>query len=736
MDEGYTILKDDNGNYADLNKDAGTKNALKEGPNQKIVYLGYKTTADANDAITDLAVMNMEGGFSYKEYEKMMNDHMNTQIKPFVDRFIATLKEYRENLQKPQDSANFKRANYYKSLLNKLTDDDTGNKPLGDLLVNQTKYEMGDEAYNKLSDEEKKNHCDILTLLMQGNGQAIQLMETELTKSADSSGSTWLDRFKATSLDKLTNAVEVENPNMTPSEIDQELDKQYYDDARKILDKWSEFNDDLLNYDTAIDNADEVVNSDVGEKEININKNSSDKEVEEAAAEMYNNQAAMVKGGMAAEDMAVHDILEATKFGDGTLLEFFDRDKSEFDDKVNIRQLYPIVDSLTGGQLAGLDFLSIKDMILMAVTDENGYKNVNLGDMQPASIYQDVNREIYEKGGVALTDAAMRADATANEKTETFQLSTLGIVLWSSTAAAGLAVAGTLIAKSFAYKGPAFDKLAEINKRVNELVELNSHGYVEQINTKMWDAMFEKAYYVTNNKDYLAATAKAASKSAICKYLAVGFSVLGAILAGFSIATTILEMKQFYKVTFAPIPKYIVERTDITGTNAKGQEIMIKNQTAYYKVVLCNRTAGNSSVEKKNYEILQDRNDLNGDVGQQWLSLYSVKYENGTPILADSLKLKMGEGDAPEGYETGIHKFGQKTAFNLTYPKYCYRDPYGGTFVYFKTETASVKDLASAGSTFSGGSVAIGAVGGLLLGTAITLLLSTSIRKRRENQAA
>ena len=33
--DGYTILKD-GGEYADLNKDAGAKSPLKEGPNQKI----------------------------------------------------------------------------------------------------------------------------------------------------------------------------------------------------------------------------------------------------------------------------------------------------------------------------------------------------------------------------------------------------------------------------------------------------------------------------------------------------------------------------------------------------------------------------------------------------------------------------------------------------------------------------------------------------------------------------
>ena len=299
LDEGYTILRDDGGEYADLNKDAGSKSTLKEGPRQKIVYLGYKTTADASDAITDLAVMNMNGGYSFEDYEKMVNEHMDTRIKPFVDRFIATLTEYRENLKKPQDSANYKRANYYKTLLNKLTDDDTGNKPLGDLLVNQTKYEMGDGAYNALSNEEKKNHCDILTLLMQGNGQAVMLMETLLTKSADSSDSTWLNRFKESSLDKLTEAEKKENPNMTPSELNAELDKKYGDDARKILDKWDAFNEVLINYDNAVKAAEEVGKSSSKLTDKTLADKLTDEELAKVGADMYKAEAKVVKSGTA-----------------------------------------------------------------------------------------------------------------------------------------------------------------------------------------------------------------------------------------------------------------------------------------------------------------------------------------------------------------------------------------------------------------------------------------------------
>ena len=748
--EGYTILTDDKGNYADLNKDAGTTSAMKKGPNQKIVYLGYKTTDDVDDAVTDLAVMNMNGGYSYQEYEKLMDDHMNTEIKPFVQRFIATLTEYRENLNKPKDSMNYKRADYYRGLLNKLTDDDTKGKPLGDLLINKTKFEMGDAAYNALSDSEKNNHCDILTLLMQGNGEAVLLLETMLTKASDSRKNTWLDRFVETDLDAMKEELEEDNPSFTPSEINSELDKKYNDDAKKILDKWNTFTDILANYDEALDKADEVVEDSENIGNTEITKNSTDEEVLDAAVNAYEAEANMVKGGMAAEDIVVHDYLDATEYGDGTLLDFFERDKSEFDDKDSIRELYPIVKALSAGQIAGLDFLSIKDMILMAITDENGFKEAKIENVSAASIYQDVNREIYDRGGVALTDDALRAQASAQEANNSFKLSKMGIVLWSCTAVAGFAAAGSVIAmvklkpnllkeadslrKAIAsakvdYKNATKFTYSSYTKRVNEHLELELKkiAYSKQVSatTKLND--------LERSGEFKEAAKQYASKSTICKYLAAGFSLAMAILAGVSIYTTIKELIDYYKVKFAPIPKYIVERTDITGKNSRGKEIMIRNQSAYYKVVPCNRTEGNSDVEKENYKILGDRNDLNGDVGQEWLALYSVKYENGTPILADSLKFKTGKG-APEGYSEGIHAFSQGSAFNLTHRPFCYNDPYDGTYVYFKTDTVSVKEQTAAGSLFSGGSLAIGVVAGLLVGSAFTLLLSFSIRKRRETK--
>ena len=758
--EGFTILKDDKGENADLNKDAGSKSILKGGPNQKIVYLGYKTTDDASDAVTDLAVMNMKGGYSFDDYNKLMETHMETQIKPFVNRFVATLNEYRANLKKPQDSANFKRANYYKTLLNKLTDDDTGNRPLGDLLVNQTKYEMGEDAYNKLSDTEKKNHCDIVTLLMQGSGPMVQLMETQLTKASDSSDDTWLDRFQKTNLNALTEEIKKENPALTPTEINKELDKKYNDDAKKLRDKWTAFNDILINYENAIDSAEDVIDASAESPEaIEIDKNSSKETIQEAAKDAVATESTMVQGGMAAEDIVAHDYLSAIEYGKGTMLEFFEKDVTEFNNEKKIRELYPMVEALSGGQLAGIDFLSIKDMIMMAVTDADGYKEVPTEEVVSVSVYQGVNREIYEKGGVALTNAALRVKAAAQEASKPFELSPTGIVLWSCTAAAGIAAAASgIVWKVFSnpnmvkLDSSQLERLKELKAAAKDAFN-KSAGYIGDPNPNGGGRIIkvEKALTLEKNykdavkavKDYQndamkSATKQAALKSTICKYLTAGFTVVMAILAGVSIYTTIAEMMEYYKVDFTPIPKYMVEETDITATNEKGEKIMIENRTAYYKAVTCNRTdGGGSDIEKKNHEILKDRADLNGDVGRQWLALYSVKYENGLPILADSLKLKLGKGPAPEGYTTGIHMFGEAAVQNLTDSKaLCYNDPNEGTYVFYKQDTTPVNGQTAAGSLFSGGSIALGLIVGLLAGGGLMWLLTIPSRKKREKDAA
>ena len=737
--EGFTIIKE-GGEYADLNEKAGTNSGMKKGPTDKIVYIGYKTTDDPKQAITDLAVMNMNGGYSIQDYETLMANHLEGEIIPFVDRFIAALKEYRANYKKPKNTQGHIRADSYRQMLNKLTDDDTGDKPLGDLLLNETKYEMGDDKYDALSDEEKKNHADILTLLLQGNGRAVFLLESLVIKAADSADDTWLDRFMNTEPEDLKNQIKKNNPSLTTeADIEAELDKTYYDTARKILEKWDEFSETIAEYD---DNTNYLMNhtavSDEGltEKVKKIDTETMTAEDLQTMSEVVNVEADAVTTVAVGEDIAVVDYLSSTDYEDGTLLDFFNHDKSDFAGD-GIRSLYPIAAALSDGQIAGLDFLSIKDLFVMALTNKESYQKINISEMMTASVFQDVDRQIYEPGGVALTNAALRAGAKMKDNDSDFMLSRLGFVFWGLTGVNG---AATLISLGL------YKNLAKAVERAEWFLEYNHNCLVvcKSCRVAEFKAEFDKKLLEYTN---------CTTKSNLAKYLTIGFTVVTALLAGYSIYITITEMLDYYQTIFTPIPHYIVDEADITQ-EINGKTVVINNQTAYYKVVPCNRKEGSSDVEKKNFKVLGTSNDLNGDVGKQWLALYSVKYEFGFPILADSLKVVKGSDKLPSGYETGIHRFGEKPAFDLTSKYYCYNDDVKGTYVYFKHDkntvaaivmgaekTATEKTILdynagenTTGSFFSAGSLALGAGVGLLLGAGIAVLIILPVMKKKKEQ--
>ena len=757
--EGFTILKDSDGEYADLNYEAGTKSGMKKGPTQKIVYIGYKTTDDPSEAITDLAVMNMNGGYDVEEYEVLMNKYMDSQIKPFVDRFISTLEEYRENYNKPADSLNHKRADYYRQMLNILTDDDTGDQPLGDLLLNKTKYELGDDAYNALSDVEKKNHADILTLLTQGNGQAIMMIETLLARSADTADNSWMDRIKDFDLDALKEQIKKDNPNLTTeADVTAELDKQYYDTAMKLVSKQAELIESLndeTNDDVENELANKEDNTEANKARLaNLSENTTAEEAGDIAVDMLDAEADMVSGGEVLENIVITEYLGVTDFGDDTLLEFFQNDADGYSAE-SIREWYPIAASLSEGQIAALDFLSLKDLIAVAITDEEGYKDPGVDKLNKASVYQDVDRAIFEPGGVALTNAALRSKQNAKEDINNtdFSLSGVGIALWVGTGISAVGLGATAIAaKVIGGSAPA----ASLTERVASLTEkiinakkvmeatvtdpfyLAHPEFVDTLQKSAQNNITRSGQALTKaNKALDAAKADIAARSSFCKALAAGFAVVTAILAGLSIYVTVSEMLEYYEVTFKAIPKYIVDEADITEIR-NGEQVVVRNDTAYYKVVSCNRKEGSSDVEKTNYRILGTSNDLNGDVGKQWLSLYSVKYEEGRPILADSLKVVKGDPNLPSGYETGIHRFGESAAFNLTSKLYCYNDKPDGTYVYFKNADRTVKAMTdgeastTSGSLISFGSIAIGAGVGIIIGGGIVALIMNAKKKKKE----
>ena len=740
--EGYTLLKDGS-NPVDLNQDAGGSIGSK---GEKSVYLGYKTTKNKNDAITDLALMNMKGGYRTNDYESLMNTQLNAQIIPFVDNFLSAIKEYRANYNSKK-ALNKKRAQFVHDALNKLTDDDCGGAGLGDLLLNETKYEMGEAAYNALSDEQKKEHADILTIIAQSNGNATLIMENLITRASDTNDDLWLDRFAEITYDDLVDAT-----GETPTDAAKTLAKLYDDGANEILDMWVDFREHLENYDKAVKILEDAANKDLSDEVEEVEEldfeNDDEEDVNEAAEASVEIQYSAEELANAAADVFCKEYLETIDYEDGTMLDFFMQEAEDIEDDITV--LYPLVASLSKGQKAGLEFITLQDLVMFGSADEDGYREATINELEATSIYLGVDRAIYENGGVALTSDAIRSDVLMEPTPE----QSIALHIWSGVAI-GLSLVGaaafigsTIVKNSTdkalaAYKA-SFANLtdyiarntATVNAMKTKLASLQQKGLTEMARTqseniKSYTKGIENAQKTLKNMDYDEAfIGRMQSRSSMCSKMRVGaavFTVAMVAISAFLVYLDYQEMKEYYHVAFTPMPRYIIDEKDLIGYNSKGEKIVLKNQSAYYKLVDCNRTQADEM-----YKVLGTGSDMNGDVGQQWLALYAVKNEAMQPILANSLKVVVDDAQMPAGYTTGIHMFGTEAAFNLNSGLYDWNDSAPSVYVYFKTDDSAA---STTGANFSTGTLALSGSVGIALGAVITALVLKAKRKPKKSEA-
>ena len=729
--EGFTILveKDSNGNDkkdekgktipVDLNQGAGGGAGSK---GDQAVYLGYKTTTDSKEAITDLALMNMKGGYSVQEYEALMETQMKSQILPFIESFMKTIDEYRQNY-KSDDSINRQRAEFVYAALNKLIDDDTG-KGMGELLLNPTKQEMGDEAYNALTAEQKKEHADLATIIAQSNGKATLLMLNLLTRASDPNDNSWLERFANLTYDEL-----VERTNLTPTDAENELEKLYDDDAQFILSMWDDFRAQLLNADQDAEDIGEIEDEDIDsseldEKQAALADNADAHALAEVMEAVADSEAKTEELAEKTANFAVAEYLKSIDYIDGTMYDFFTMSEEEIADDITI--LYPLVASLTEGQHAGLEFVSLKELVIISER-ENDYGDADLDKLKDASIYEGVDRGIYQKGGVALTSDTLRQQAALDEQiSDEGPLSGLTIAFIALSAVSTAGFVGSLIAKgvftlqlraavaakdtlqtAFVTAGLKYTGLA---KPVRDSFK-STKAYIaalDEYEVANKAALSEYSAAAKNIKNNEAFITRTTPRSAMAGKLSAGFGVAMVIIAAVTTYLAWRDMQAYYKVDFTPIPHYMVDESDIIGYNAKGEKIILKNQTAYYKAVESNLKKGDFKFDE-----IGALADMNGCVGKQWLALYANKNEMMGPIVASSLRAVVGDATIPSGYTTGSHMFGSDAAFNLNNGLYDWNQEAQGIYVYFKTDSSVAN---TTGSTFTGGTLALTGGAGLAVG--------------------
>ena len=110
-DEAKKLLTDAGFTVLDKNLNPG---------GDKVVYLGYKKSTNIDDAITDIRVMNMNGGFNISDYDSIVEDALQ-EYKKEVDYLRIAANEFAENYKAGKREAQlaYRQLNYYYVEVNK-----------------------------------------------------------------------------------------------------------------------------------------------------------------------------------------------------------------------------------------------------------------------------------------------------------------------------------------------------------------------------------------------------------------------------------------------------------------------------------------------------------------------------------------------------------------------------------------------------------------------------------------
>ncbi len=692
-DEAKKWLTDNDYEVLDSNLNDGADDTFST---KRAVYLGYKTTDKADEAITDMKLMNMKGGYSVQDYQMILSEQKDN-LKVFFDNFKVAVQEYRNNYNAGQQ-----RAIAAHDLLNMLYDDDT-QQSLGDLLLNRVREEYTDEEYNALSATEQAKVGDMTTILMQGNSNAVLAMEQLIATATDESETPWINRYQeAKTYDEMLDDL-MDNEDLTVNDAEKELVSKYDEDAKKIASNFE-------NYKTYV--AKNTFDD--------ISLTASDEEIEayQKAHEDFNY----------ADWYAVTTQCEILKVltNDGVTLYdlIFGEDYDVAGDDVYM--LYPLVSVLSSGQRACLDFLSLYQLISLGINDDTTTKaameqvgfasNDNFNNI---SIYDGIDRSLFG-GDIALTGEAYRFQASTGKNPMQnwySSISSTTLILYGSFF---VSVIATGI--SWAYSSHLNNVASDLGRKVkeavnytnvrkdiiksNELSLAKAKGAMDQAQVEYHTSKIEtakKELYdgVERQSKALSASNSASTWAKIINVAKVGLICVMTVLLVASIWSTVDDLIDYYNATFTPIPSNMVNQ----GVNDDDEKVY-----TYYKAVKCNRVAQNMVTDKT--ELLGDNGDLNGDVGKQWVALYTTTDPAAGDPITNDFRVQYNNTKIPDD-RIPLSIFCESSVQNLTNAKsgYTYSDDKNGIYLFYSAE-----ESAFAGSVISDGGyyVLIGGVSALI----------------------
>ncbi len=697
-DNGYTVL-----NY-DLNEDADDLFST-----ERAVYLGYKTTKNADEAITDMKLMNMKGSYSVQDYQILLEDQ-KSNIRLFINNFVTAISEYRKNY-----GAGQARALMAYEMLNLLYDPDT-EQTLGDLFLNKIREEYSDKEWEALSDEEKAKTADMTTILMQANGTAVLVIEQLIALATDSNDSVWSERYAAAkTYDEMVDEL-AEEENLTINQAVKRLAAEYDSDAKSIASKI----DGLKTYfETYLS------------EDIRIGDSEEKLEAYQNSHENFNLAAWAAAGTQ-------YEVLASLENDDISLLELLTGDEYDIENADRC-MLYPLVSVLTKGQRACIDFLPMYQIIAMGINDDSAAKTAMdtidvkaLGE-DAVSVYDGVDRSVFGSQ-VALTGEAYKlqnssdANATDNwfndglSSATKIMLISLGVAVTATVAslAVGFGFAKGALAAS-QLTAEAETKMLMVSDRAltNDVVALAQRIGSDDSFEIAVDAIDSSDPVMSAQMKNMSAIGSKSMWSKVFKYAGVAMFAVSAVLMIWSAWNIYSDLQKYYNVEFTPIPMHMVDQ----GKNDSGEKIF-----TYYTAVRCNREE--AQLVSDSTKILGGFGDLNGDVGKQWVALYTTNDKTaGNPITADFV-VQYKNSNIP-GDRTALSMFGESVAQNLTNKSagYTYADGEGGIYMFYGTDSS-----AFAGSIFSNKTYALIGGGAAAVFAVISFFAVGAVKKKKSER--
>ena len=673
--EGFTFCP------ANLNE--GAPNVIRDGDLSEDpvapmgIYMGYKTTEDPGDAITDITLLDMKNThFTEIDYKKYLDEHIS-EFKDEAARMMVLVGELKRQLDAGSPNAQM----VYNSL-NLIYVDENKAHDAEDNLLGYYLLNMADIPFFE-------------KFIQRGHSMVVGRVSDLLCGAAsdyNKDGTTWVDRSK-------TSEIAVTYANSTSADKNM-YDQQYQDLSKRFVKAIRDFKD---TYTEAKRRRDQYGDT--------LGYNELKGMTEENGAEKLSQAGAGCRFPEYSDALKTYALLESIPY-------------HKAGEKV-VNNAALLVDEDTGDEETGeegteADFPSTGEL----------FKDKDGKELESISIYRGINRGIF-RNDVALTDKARTQQNLGNNPyndiwgdggiAETSFYVGLGVGSISLIAGLGMYIYNThdeyiydLMKNSIKNEAP--DSLSTLSKG-------------EVLSPVLEEAQMNRS--LTTNKLITAGKWLAGIGGAL---ILISIAVKGVQLYKD-------YHRDFTKIPNMIVDEsnIVTHTKDKNGKGVKNinfdQFAYYEVAKCNRQEIGINKDAQSGVSDYASWGC-GDAADLNADTGREWLALYVNRAgEKGKPILADSLILKTGFGSekTPADRNGFLHMFTRAdTPVKIDNIAFCYNDDFNGMYLYWNTDAN-----AYTASAFNGGTLALVGIGGLALGiVGTTLVFLPKLKKKKEEEIA